>query len=139
MLNNSYKIRFRCQPELSLSIIYWSLTATLGCWAVIFFRENKDVIAWIIALFFLFFILIGSRRCFYLVDDELEFHPILPRNKYVVKVNDIKLLSVGKRGLTIVFFNDSSSNTVVLMSESTLRLFVKELEDNKEFVGKILR
>lgn len=139
MFNNSYKMRFRYQPELSLSIIYWSLTATIACWAVIFFRENKDIIAWIIVLFFFFFTFIGSRRCFYLDNDKLEFFTILPRNRYIVNVNEIKLLSVGKRGLTIVFANANQSNTVVLMSESTLKLFVKELDDNKHFIGKIMR
>lgn len=139
MFNNSYKMRFRCQPELSLSIIYWSITMAIACWGVIFFRENKDVIAWILFLFFLFFAFIGSRRCFYLDDDTLEFFAILPRNRYVVKVKEIKLLSVGKRGLTISFFNNIYQDKIVLMSESTLRLFVKELEDNKNFVGKVLR
>lgn len=131
-------MRFRCQPELSLSISYWSITFALICWGSIFFRENKDTIAWVMTGLFVCLALIGSRRCFLLDDDSINYCAILPKNRYSIKIKEINMVLVGKRGLTLMYRNESPQKTIVLMFESTKGLFVKELEANKYFTGKVM-
>nr|WP_245249747.1 EbsA family protein [Vagococcus allomyrinae] len=135
--------KFRWQPELATSIIYWSLTFGTFFLSSIAAFEALGLSVLCVSFFICFAILtyLGQSRHFSIQDDRLIVHAILKRNRHQFDLRTIEKISLGAYGLTFIFDGHheiEESDRTVLMSKKTLANFISALEQSAEFKGIIV-
>ncbi|WP_159721744.1 EbsA family protein [Enterococcus sp. CSURQ0835] len=96
--------RYFWQPELSLSIIYWSVSLIILFYGLILTLENTRPYLkgnLMIGAFFLA-VLIGLKRYFKITADRIELHYSRFWKKETIKISEIKKIVVGNDGLVII-------------------------------------
>ncbi len=135
------KNSYRWQPELSTSVIYWSLTFCLFFSSIAFFLEKISLNIFSIFSFAFFVVLLylGFQRYFQLTDSHLFIHCLLKKKQIVVQLENIKKISVGSYGLAIseVFPDGKEKVFKVIMTKKEKQKFVKDVDQKKVFKGCI--
>ncbi|MGX7025501.1 EbsA family protein [Vagococcus hydrophili] len=128
---------FRYQPELSGSIIYWSMTFVLFLLSMIGLLEEQgriNLFSIITFLIFLFFVYLGTRRKMILTNEQLKVSAILKKNRYQIDIDKIKNISVGSHGITI---KTEAREYVYVMFPPSKNAFVLNLQKESLFTGTI--
>lgn len=121
------KKRYFWQPELSLSIIYWSITLIILFYGLILTLENTRPYLkgnLVIGLFFLV-VLIGLKRYFVIKTDGIELHLSRFWKKEKLLLNDITQITVGSDGLVIM---TKQKPRHYLMGKKSRQRFVTDLQ-----------
>ncbi|MGY3751094.1 EbsA family protein [Vagococcus acidifermentans] len=129
---------FCYQPELSISVIYWSLTFFLLFMGFIGLLESQGNINLFSLIMFALFLgsgVLSLKRRFILQNNTLHCHAVLKRNEYRASVSEIAQISVGSHGLTVVF-NGQHPKSYLMLPKDKARL-IECLEREKQFNGII--
>lgn len=135
--------KFRWQPELATSIIYWSLTFGTFFLSSIAGFEALSVSSLCVLLFACFSILVyfGRSRHLMIKDEQLIIHSILKRNRHQIDLDKIEKISLGAYGMTFVLdgYNGiEESDRTILMTKKTTAKFLLALEQSNKFKGTIV-
>lgn len=138
MGNKKNKSIYKYQPELYLSIIFWSLTFGILFIGIIGLFEETALNLFSVVMFVLFLLVfwLGSTRCLVVTQEQIKQHAILKRNCKVRRLSDFKSLSVGRKGVTLTHKNGETFS--YLMKDKTKELFVQKLKSNPFFSAKIV-
>lgn len=122
------KKRFFWQPELSVAIIFWSLTFIVLFYGLIVTLENTKM-NWQGSLFlvaFVFFACLGLRRYFVLMKKGLKIQYALPWRKKLIPFGHIEKISVCQDGILIQQkgLNGQSRHS---MSKKQKKLFIEAI------------
>ncbi|CAM3318187.1 EbsA family protein [Vagococcus fessus] len=130
--------RYRWQPEIATSLIYWSFSFGLLFLSIIALLEQKSLNA--LSILFLVlacgFIYMGWSRYFDLTDNHLIIRAILRKNSLRLRLSEINKVSVGANGFTIVMMNDEVYT--LIMSKKSLARFTAHIQEKETFSGKIV-
>ncbi len=135
--------KFRWQPELATSIIYWSLTFGtffLGIIAV-FEALSLNVLCVLFFVCFVILVYLGQKRHFIIKDNQLIVQAILKRNSHQFDVDKIEKISLGAYGMTFAldgYEGIEESDRTILMSKKTIASFLLALEQTDNFDGTIV-
>lgn len=132
------KVRYHWQPELSWSIIYWSITFIPIFLAMSLYREQVSV-PWVGLTFiaiFLIFVGLGFYRYFIFGEDNqlwiISFNVFKPLK---VDIATIKRVEVTKSTLALVFTNGKSR--LFYMRKWPKKYFLDDLALNPAFKGEV--
>ena len=121
---------YRWQPEVSVTIIYWSCTfAILFLSLILTLEHTKPYLASNIVLcIFFFFVYIGTSRYFMIGSEKLIIHALLPINRKEFPIQSIKEIKVGTKGIKIYsnFFDEQAQ--LFLMNKKTKQKFLEEIK-----------
>ncbi|MBF0818581.1 EbsA family protein [Streptococcus acidominimus] len=133
------RIRYHWQPELSWSIIYWSLAITPAFLALSLILEKLRISDTIIQLFVLVIIMFGIGWHRYFVIDE-EYLRIASTNPFASKKVGIDTIS--KIEVTYlfvkIFSRDMPDGKVYYIRKWPKKYFVNALALNPHFQGEIV-
>lgn len=135
------KIRYHWQPELSVSIVYWSITCSLIFLSLILTLEKTKISssAFIIFALFIALVSLGFHRYFLITDDgELKIMAIRRKNRIIVKLNDIKKIQVGSKGI-ILFVPQYPKGQIFYMRKWHREPFIEALKKQENCDIPILR
>ncbi|MGT2716311.1 EbsA family protein [Streptococcus respiraculi] len=133
------RIRYHWQPELSWSIIYWSLAITPAFLALSLILEKLRISDTIIQLFVLVIIMFGIGWHRYFVIDE-EYLRIASANPFAskkVRINTISKIEVTYLFVKI-FSTDMPEGKVYYIRKWPKKYFVNALALNPHFQGEIV-
>lgn len=128
---------FRYQPELSDTVIYWSLTCVLFFASMIGLLEEQgriNVFSICMFVLFLLFMYLGTRRKMILTNEQLKVYAILKKNMYQIDLRTIKKISVGSNGITLQTEQEIFS---YIMRKKSKESFVYYLQQEDRFDGSI--
>lgn len=121
---------YRWQPEVSVTIIYWSCTfAILFLSLILTLEHTKPYLASNIVLcIFFFFVYIGISRYFLIGSEKLIIHALLPINRKEIPFQSIKEIKVGTKGIKVYsnFFDEQAQ--LFLMNKKTKQKFLEEIK-----------
>ncbi|MDR1568682.1 MAG: EbsA family protein [Streptococcaceae bacterium] len=135
------KIRYHWQPELSVSIIYWSMTFSLIFLSMILTLENTRIYSSTFIIFGLFLVLVGLgfHRYFLITDKgELRIMTINPSNRITVKLSEIEKIQVGKKGI-ILFIPNYPKGKIFYMRKWHREPFIEALQNLEDYTIPIQR
>ena len=121
---------YRWQPEVSVSIIYWSCTfAILFLSLILTLEHTKPYLASNIVLcIFFFFVYLGANRYFLIGSENLIIHALLPINRKEISFQSIKEIKVGKKGIKMYANSFDEQAQLFLMTKRTKEKFVEEIK-----------
>ncbi|MDT2850338.1 EbsA family protein [Vagococcus carniphilus] len=128
---------FRYQPELSGTVIYWSMTFALFFTSMIGLLEQQgriSIFSVVIFLLFLVFAFVGFRRKMILTNEQLKVSAILKKNSYQIDLENIQRVSVGSHGITI---QTNQKEFAYVMFPKSKNSFVYHLRQEVSFTGVI--
>ncbi|MGO2117282.1 MAG: EbsA family protein [Lactococcus lactis] len=128
---------FRYQPELSGTVIYWSMTFALFFTSMIGLLEQQgriNIFSVLIFLLFLVFAFVGFRRKMILTNEQLKVSAILKKNSYQIDLEDIKKVSIGSHGITI---QTNRKEFAYVMFPKSKNSFAYYLRQEASFTGII--
>lgn len=128
---------FRYQPDLSGTVIYWSMTFVLFFISMIGLLEQQgriNIFSVITFLIFLIFGYFGTKRKMILTNEQLKVSAILKKNSYQIDLDNIVKVSVGSHGITIL---TKQNEFAYLMFSKAKNSFVHYLKQEELFTGAI--
>lgn len=133
------RIRYHWQPDLSWSIIYWSLAITPAFLALSLILEKLRISDTIIQLFVLVIIMFGIGWHRYFVIDE-EYLRIASANPFASK--KVRIATISKIEVTYlfvkIFSRDMPDGKVYYIRKWPKKYFVNALALNPYFQGEIV-
>lgn len=132
--------KYHWQPELSMTIIYWSATFAILFIGLILTLENtKPYLTgnFVIFLFFLFFLL-GWNRYFHLHENTIVIHALLPCKRKKVHISAIQQIRVGTKSIELSYQNEQTHKHIYMMTQKKKQLFVEKIETHPNFSGEII-
>ncbi|MGT2964606.1 EbsA family protein [Streptococcus acidominimus] len=133
------RIRYHWQPDLSWSIIYWSLAITPAFLALSLILEKLRISDTIIQLFVLVIIMFGIGWHRYFVIDE-EYLRIASANPFASK--KVGIATISKIEVTYlfvkIFSRDMPDGKVYYIRKWPKKYFVNALALNPHFQGEIV-
>lgn len=138
MGNKKNKSIYKYQPELYLSIIFWSLTFGILFIGIVGLFEETALNLFSVVMFvlFLFVFWLGNTRHLVVTQEQIKQHAILKRNCKDNMLSDFETLSIGRKGVTLTHKNGETFS--YLMKDKTKELFVQKLKKNPLFSAKIV-
>ena len=133
------KVRYHWQPEMSVFVIYWSLSVIPIFIGLALMYESSSVPTLVLFSFFLFMILlaIGVHRYFTIYDDGiLRIITANPFTPIKIDISTIEKLEVTKTSITLHFTGKSRSRTFC-MRKWPKKYFVNALALNEHFKGEV--
>lgn len=132
------KIRYHWQPELSWSMIYWSLTLTLIFVGLSFLYERTPFSVMILSLFAfsLLLIVIGLRRYFIIEADQLFIASANPLETRKIPIASIEKVSITYLSIQIVC-EQFPSGKIYYMRKWPKKYFINALAIHPEFQGEM--
>lgn len=134
------KLRYHWQPELSSSIIYWSLSFVPIFISLALLYENTKISTSSFIFFIIFIILlgIGIHRYFVISDDqdELLIFSSIPGLPKKIKISSIKKIEVSKHTL-IIYTDKWTEGKIFSMKKWTKKYFLDALAVNQYFDGEV--
>lgn len=120
--------RYFFQPELSLAIIYWSITFFILFLSLILTLEKTHpyLKSNMIMIIFFGLVLFGLYRFFTLSTEGIWEHPFLFRKKLFTK-KDLKKVSVVKLGICLQL--TSGKNKLYVMTKKQKTRFLADLKE----------
>lgn len=121
---------YRWQPEVSVTIIYWSCTfAILFLSLILTLEHTKPYLASnIVFCVFFFFVYLGTNRYFLIGSENLTIHALLPMNRKTLPFQSIKEIKVGTKGIKIYSNSFDEQAQLFLMNKKTKQKFVAEIK-----------
>ncbi|EFR44245.1 EbsA family protein [Streptococcus pseudoporcinus] len=132
------KIRYHWQPELSWSIIYWSIAISPIFIGLSLLYENTNIPSRVFVLFFIFVILVGVGLHRYFLIEEggilkiVSLRLLGPRK---LAISDISKVEVTKSTVTIC---TSDKNYLFYMRKWPKKYFLDALVINPYFKGEVI-
>lgn len=133
------KVRYHWQPEMSVLVIYWSLSVIPIFIGLALMYESSSVPTLVLFSFFLFMVLlaIGVHRYFTIYDDGiLRIITANPFTPIKIDISTIEKLEVTKTSITLHFAGKSRSRTFC-MRKWPKKYFVNALALNDHFKGEV--
>lgn len=133
------KVRYHWQPEMSVLVIYWSLSVIPIFIGLALMYESSSVPTLVLFSFFLFMVLlaIGVHRYFTIYDDGiLRIITANPFTPIKIDISTIEKLEVTKTSITLHFTEKSRSRTFC-MRKWPKKYFVNALAVNEHFKGEV--
>lgn len=133
------KVRYHWQPEMSVLVIYWSLSVIPIFIGLALMYESSSVPTLVLFSFFLFMVLlaIGVHRYFTIYDDGiLRIITANPFTPIKIDISTIEKLEVTKTSITFHFTGKSRSRTFC-MRKWPKKYFVNALALNDHFKGEV--
>lgn len=133
------KVRYHWQPDISILIIYWSLSVIPIFVGLALMYESSSVPILVLFSFFLFMLLmgIGVHRYFTIYDDGiLRIITANPFTPIKIKISTIEKVEVSKASISLYFTNQSRRRTFC-MRKWPKKYFVNALAGNEHFKGKV--
>ncbi|MEZ7605198.1 EbsA family protein [Streptococcus sp. 27098_8_113] len=133
------KVRYHWQPEMSVLVIYWSLSVIPIFIGLALMYESSSVPTLVLFSFFLFMVLlaIGVHRYFTIYDDGiLRIITANPFTPIKIDISTIEKLEVTKTSITLHFIGKSRSRTFC-MRKWPKKYFVNALALNEHFKGEV--
>ena len=133
------KIRYHWQPDLSMLIIYWSLSVIPVFIGLALMYESSNIPTVVLFSFFLFMALlaVGVHRYFTIYDDGIlciiTANPLTPIK---VPISSIEKVEVTKNSIKLIF-NDGSRSRTFCMRKWPKKYFINALALNDHFKGEI--
>ncbi|MTB64809.1 EbsA protein [Streptococcus sp. zg-86] len=133
------RIRYHWQPELSWSIIYWSLAITPAFLALSLILERLRISDTIIQLFVLVIVMfgIGWHRYFVIEEDHLK---IASANPFATK--KIQIATISKIEVTYLFIKlfsqEFPEGKIYYIRKWPKKYFINALALNPRFQGEIV-
>ncbi len=132
------KLRYHWQPELSWSIIYWSIAIAPMFIAFSMLFEDATIPSYFFALFALFIFLVGLgfHRYFTIEDGgKLRIVALNPFKKSGVAIAQIQKIDVNKSGLILKVKNQP--DRIFYMRKWPKKYFLDALVIHPDFRGKV--
>lgn len=132
------KIRYHWQPELSWSIIYWSIAIAPIFIGLSLLYENTNIPRRVFILFFLFIVLVGIGLHRYFLIEEggilkiVSFRLFGPRKLAISSINKVE---VTKSSVTIC---TNDKNYLFYMRKWPKKYFLDALAINPYFEGEVV-
>ena len=133
------KVRYHWQPEMSVLVIYWSLSVIPIFIGLALMYESSNVPTLVLFSFFLFMVLlaIGVHRYFTIYDDGiLRIITANPFTPIKIDISTIEKLEVTKTTITLHVTGKSRSRTFC-MRKWPKKYFVNALALNEHFKGEV--
>ena len=133
------KVRYHWQPEMSVLVIYWSLSVIPIFIGLALMYESSSVPTLVLFSFFLFMVLlaIGVHRYFTIYDDGiLRIITANPFTPIKIDISTIEKLEVTKTSITLRLTGKSRSRTFC-MRKWPKKYFVNALALNEHFKGEV--
>ena len=133
------QVRYHWQPELSMLIIYWSLSVIPIFIGAALMLESSSVPTLVLGSFFIFMVLAaaGFHRSFTIYDDgTLLVTSANPFTPYKIPIDSIRLVEVTKTSITLYFFASNKKKTYH-MRKWPKKYFVNALALNPAFRGEV--
>lgn len=136
MEKTTIRKKYRWQPEIATSLIYWSLTFTILFCALIVQLEliKLNPYSIILGLLFLFFLWLGLQRKLYIKDTILVIQALRQRHSQKIPIHSIREISVGTNGLTI---EQELVDTTLMMKTTSMEALITEIKEHPDFKGKV--
>lgn len=131
---------YRWQPELTISVIYWSCTFIILFISFILYFESFNLyITSICSLicFFLFFYL-GYNRYFILKNTELIIHRSFFLKNTRLHFQSIEQIKIGDKCIEITSDTFQNKKKIFLMTDKHKSLLINELKTYPELTNKIV-
>lgn len=133
---------YHWQPELPLSITYWSFTFCILLLSIVGLFEATDLnwFSVIVFIIFCFLVWLGYKRR--LVIDEV--HQILVvqglnrKKSYQIALAKIKRIEVEQKGIHLFLYEKTLQKNVFLLSKKQETAFLDKLKKQEDFHGKII-
>ncbi|MTD38994.1 hypothetical protein GIX45_10155 [Erwinia sp. CPCC 100877] len=123
---------YHWQPELSLTIIYWSCSLGILFLSLILTLEHNQpyTISNIVLGIFFFSVFLGFRRYFIIAEDYLEIHALLPIKRKKITLSSIETVRVGPRCIELTSVEIKETKQLYIMSKKTKAAFIHQLSSN---------
>ncbi|KXT84047.1 EbsA family protein [Streptococcus panodentis] len=133
------KVRYHWQPDLSLLIIYWSLSVIPIFVGLALMYESSRVPTLVLFSFFLFMVLlgIGVHRYFTIYEDgTLRIITANPFTPIKVAISTIDKVAVTKTSITL-YTDGKDKGRTFCMRKWPKKYFVNALALNEHFQGEV--
>ncbi|EGJ27485.1 EbsA family protein [Streptococcus porcinus] len=132
------KIRYHWQPELSWSIIYWSIAISPIFIGLSLLYENTNIPRRVFILFFIFIVLVGiGLHRYFLIEEDgvLRIVSLRLLGPQRLAIADITKVEVTKSTVTIC---TSDKNYLFYMRKWPKKYFLDALVINPYFKGEVI-
>ncbi|MGX6961274.1 EbsA family protein [Vagococcus xieshaowenii] len=134
--------KYRYQPDLAHTIIYWSFALCLLLGAAIITLE-KITFSWLAVVLVILGVLLtyfGLRRRIVVQEHELIFLLGIPKKNKSLAISEVKKISIGSNGFTILHESKQGKKMemVCMMKNRTLQEFVETVANHQTFQGDIV-
>lgn len=132
------KIRYHWQPELSWSIIYWSLAFTplFIALSLLLERLRMTTLFFVLLGLFALLTLLGMRRYFELKEHHLRISTANPFAIKQIPMKDISKIEVNYLAIRI-FSTDDPDGRIYYMRKWPKKYFVNHIALHPEFSGEV--
>jgi len=133
------QLRYHWQPDLSILVIYWSLSVIPIFIGLSLMYESSDVPTLVLFFLFLFMVLlgVGIHRYFTIYDNGIlriiTANPFTPSK---IDISTIRKVAVTKTSITL-FFDGKEKGRTFCMRKWPKKYFVNDLALNKYFKGEV--
>ena len=133
------QLRYHWQPDVSILIIYWSLSVIPIFIGLALMYESSDVPILVLSSFFLFMLLlgIGVHRYFTIYDNGIlriiTANPFTPSK---IEIATIRKVEVTKTSITL-FVEGKEKGRTFCMRKWPKKYFVNDLARNDYFKGEV--
>ncbi|KHD45427.1 EbsA family protein [Streptococcus hongkongensis] len=133
------KIRYHWQPELSFSIIYWSIAFVPIFIGLSLLYEQTNIPSQVFVLFAIFIILVGiGLHRYFIIDDKggvLRIVSLKLMGPHRIHIVDIKKIEVTKSTITIFA---RGKQHLFYMRKWPKKYFLDDLVVNPNFKGEVI-
>jgi len=134
------KIRYHWQPDIALSIAYWSLTISIFFigWVLTFERTHVYWLTFVVWAIFLFFCVLGMHRHFW-IEDNKEFLHIVSlwgKHRADIPISSITKILVSSHGV-VIFSDRWDHGRIYYMRKGHRKPFIKDITNRSTFNAEI--
>ena len=132
------QLRYHWQPDLSILVIYWSLSVIPIFIGLSLMYESSDVPTLVLFFLFLFMVLlgVGVHRYFTIYDNGIlriiTANPFTPSK---IDISTIRKVAVTKTSITL-YFDGKEKGRTFCMRKWPKKYFVNDLALNQHFKGE---
>ena len=133
------QLRYHWQPDISILVIYWSLSVIPIFIGLALMYESSDVPTVVLFLLFLFMVLLGVGVHRYFTIYENGILRIITANPFTpskIEIAKIRKVAVTKTSITLYIEGKEKGHTFC-MRKWPKKFFVNDLALNKYFKGEV--
>lgn len=133
------QLRYHWQPDISILVIYWSLSVIPIFIGLSLMYESSDVPTVVLFLLFLFMVLLGVGVHRYFTIYENGILRIITANPFTpskIEIAKIRKIAVTKTSIT-VYIEGKEKGRTFCMRKWPKKFFVNDLALNKYFKGEV--
>lgn len=133
------QLRYHWQPDISILVIYWSLSVIPIFIGLSLMYESSDVPTVVLFLLFLFMVLLGVGVHRYFTIYENGILRIITANPFTpskIEIAKIRKIAVTKTSITL-YIEGKEKGRTFCMRKWPKKFFVNDLALNKYFKGEV--